>query len=201
MRFCFLDIETVLLKIDNNIVIEYLMDHKITKEMRTFNPHYARIICICLKFSDEQETKVFFNEDEIYLLNEFWNTIQLNTRDVVFVTHNGYGFDVPFINMRSFLNEIHVPFYLNLNKWKMDVSNHFDTMIFLSQGGIFTNMPLNLLAEMHDMSVKDTILGNEIDKCFNNREHDKIIEKCKNDVELLEKIFHKLCINYRKNKF
>ena len=195
MRFCFLDIETVLLKIDNNIVIEYLMDHKITKEMRTFNPHYARIICICLKFSDEQETKVFFNEDEIYLLNEFWNTIKLNTRDVVFVTHNGYGFDVPFINMRSFLNEIHIPFYLNLNKWKMDVSNHFDTMIFFSHYGTFINPNLDVLCKLAGIEVpKERVFGADVEKLYKNGDWEKIIGHCKQDVEILEKLFEKLCL-------
>ena len=83
----------------------------------------------------------------------------------------------------------------------METSNHFDTMLFFSANGSFTNMPLSLLARMHNIDVKDNIHGQEIEKCFNDKEYDKIIERCKNDVELLERVFNKLCINYRKSKF
>ena len=201
MRFCFLDIETVPLKIENEDVREYLMDHKITKEMRTYNPHYSKIVCICLKFSDNNEIKTFMYEDEKDLLTEFWDFIKLNFRDTVFVTHNGYGFDMPFINIRSFVNELIIPFSFNMNKWNMDNSNHFDTMIFFSVNGAFTNMPLNLIAKMHNIEVKNNVHGQEIEKCFYNKEYDKIIERCNNDVELLERVFNKLCLNYRKSKF
>ncbi len=201
MRFAFLDIETVPFKIENEDVREYLMDHKINREMRLYNPNYSRIVCICLKFNDENETKVFFNEDEKELLSEFWNFIKLNFKDAVFVTHNGYGFDIPFINLRSCINGLTIPFSFNLNKWNMDSSNHFDVMLFFSNNGNFTNMPLNIIAKMHNIGVKNNIPGNEIEECFNNKEYDKIIERCKNDVELLEGVFEKLCMNYRKSKF
>lgn len=200
MRFAFLDIETVPLKIENEDVREYLMDHKINREMRMYNPNYSGIVCICLKFYNE-ESKIFFNEDEKELLNEFWDFIKLNFKDTVFVTHNGYGFDVPFINLRSIINSISIPFSFNMNKWNMETSNHFDVMLFFSNQGNFTNMPLNILAKINNIPVKDGIIGSEIEKCFIEKDFDKIIERCKNDVELLERIFEKLCMNYRKGKF
>ncbi|MAG47049.1 hypothetical protein CL617_00450 [archaeon] len=200
MKFAFLDIETIPLKIENEDIREYLMDHKINKEMRTFDPNYSKIVCICLKFSDE-ECKVFFNEDEKVLLQEFWSFVNENKSDTVFVTHNGYSFDVPIINLRTIVNGLNIPFDFNVNKWNMDKSNHFDIMLFFSNLGNFTNLPLNILAKMHNIEVKETITGREIEKYFNEKDFDKIKGRCRNDVFLLENVFNKLCVNYRRSKF
>ena len=44
--YLFLDIETVPVKIIDEFVKEYFMDKKISKELRSLNPNYSKIITI-----------------------------------------------------------------------------------------------------------------------------------------------------------
>jgi predicted PolB exonuclease-like 3'-5' exonuclease len=196
MKYLFLDIETVPLKVENEHVREYLMDKQISKEMRSFDPKYSKIICIVVKFMDG-EGKVFSNEDEKTLLEDFWSYLRENFRNATLVTHNGYKFDVPFLVVRSCLNNVDIPIDINRNRWQMEKSNHFDIMMFFSQYENFTNPNLEMFGKMHGINVEgERFFGADIEKLYNKGEINKIKEKCRQDVEILEKVFKKLCLNY-----
>ena len=111
MKYIFLDIETVPLKISHEDVKDYLMDKKIGKERRSIDPNYAKIIVIGLKIFNE-EIKIFSKDNEKELLQNFWNFLKDNT-PFTLVTHNGYRFDIPFIILRSCINNIEPKFQIN----------------------------------------------------------------------------------------
>ena len=193
MKYLFLDIETAPLEISNEDVKNYLMDKKISKEARSLDPNYSKVIAVTLKLDDD--VKTFYGEDEVKILNDLWNFIKENR--AVIVTHNGYKFDVPFLIIRSCVNNVNVPLTVNTNPWQMLNSNHFDTMIFFSGFGSFTNPNLEILAKIYDIDVEgERISGIEIEKLYKQKDWDKIVMRCKQDVLILEKVFNKLCKNY-----
>lgn len=194
-KYISLDIETIPLSITHEDVKTYLMDKKISKQRRSLDPNYSKIIVICAKLMN-QEIKIFEGENEKKMLEDFWNFLNLN-RDAVIITHNGYGFDIPFLILRSCINNVKIPVNININKWSMERSNHFDTMIFFSQYGSFINPNLEVLGRLHGVEVeKSEIYGADVERLYKEGKRDLIINKCKQDVELLENVFRKLCLNY-----
>lgn len=113
------------------------------------------------------------------------------------ITHNGYKFDIPFIILRSCVNNIDLPkeIDINTNMWNMKKSNHFDTMVFFSHYGNFINPNLDVLSKLSGIEVpKERIFGADIEKVYKSNDWEKITEHCKQDVEILEKLFEKLCL-------
>jgi len=192
----FLDIETVPIKIEHEGIKEYLMNKKITKDIRSLDPTYSKIVMICVKVDDE--IKVFSGEER-KLLEEFWKFLEVH-KDCVFVTYNGYKFDIPFLIIRSCINNVKIPVNINRNKWNMEKSNHFDVMLFFSQNETFINPNLTVLANMFDIEIKgERFEGKEIEKFYYNNELEKIEEHCRQDIEILEGVFKKVCLGYLEN--
>ena len=77
MNYLFLDIEVVPLEISNEDVKTYLMDKKISKEARSLDPNYSKIICASLKL-DNDEIKVFYGDNEAEILENAWKIIKEN---------------------------------------------------------------------------------------------------------------------------
>ena len=194
MKYLALDIETTPFEITHKDIIQYLMDKKISKERRSLDANYSKIIVISVK--DENKINLFYNDDEKQLLEEFWKYLK-DKKDFMIVTHNGYKFDIPFLVLRSCINNVKVPVSINLNRWQMEKSNHFDIMMFFSQYETFTNPNLEILGKLHDIEVSGSrISGSDIEELYKNGEIDKIKERCKQDVELIDKIFKKLCLKH-----
>ncbi len=199
MKYVILDIETVPFEIKHEDVKLYLMDKKISKERRSMDPNYAKIISIGIKISDS-ETKIFSGDKEKQILEEFWTFLKENIQDHIFITHNGYKFDIPFLLIRSVINKIPIPISINLNRWRMEDSNHFDTMLFFSQYEAFTNPNLVILAKMHGIDSIDTVTGSDIERLYKEKNWERIKEHCKHDINTLEQIFTKFCLDYLKSR-
>ena len=193
MNYLFLDIEVAPLEISNEDVKTYLMDKKISKEARSLDPNYSKVVCIGVKTNNE--VKMFYGDNEQEILTNFWNFVKENRGFIV--THNGYKFDVPFLIIRSCVNNIQIPFMINTNPWNMLNSNHFDTMVFFSGSGNFTNPNMEILAKLNNIHVeKERISGLEIEKLYKLKDFEKISLRCRQDIEILESIFNKLCKGY-----
>ena len=193
MEYAFLDIETAPIKIDHEKAKTYLMDKKISKERRSLDPNYTKVIVIGIKVNDNFE--IMQDEDEKALLEKFWGYVE--KKNLKFITHNGYKFDVPFLIVRSCLNNVKITAKINTNMWSMEKSNHFDTMIFFSQYGNFTNPNLHMLAHLQGIEFEDNkIRGRDIEKLYEEGKIEAIKEHCKLDIEVLEKVFRKSCLGY-----
>ena len=196
MKFIFLDIETVPVELHDDVK-EYFMNKKISKDSRQMHPMYARIVVICAK-EYQKETKIFNDTDEKSLLEDFWNFIAEKFAEdprTIIVTHNGYKFDIPFLILRSYIKGVKVPVQINTNRSTMMNSNHFDTMLFFSFNGTFVNPSLEILCKMFGIDVHERLTGDEILKCYKKGNIQEIVEHCKNDVEILEKVFDKVYIH------
>ena len=192
MNYLFLDIETAPLEINDEFVMRYLMDKKLTDASRSLDPNYSKVILIGLKLNNELK---LLEGEEKSILDEFWNIIKEN-RDAIIVTHNGYKFDIPFIVVRSIINNIKIPSEINLNPWNMLRSNHIDTMIIFSQN-VFTNAGLRMLARLNNINFyEDNVHGKDIERLHKEGKFDDIKNHCRNDIEILENVFNKLCRDY-----
>jgi len=187
----FLDIETAPLEIKDDFVIRYLMDKKLTNDSRSLDPNYSKVILIGIKFNDEL---IFFDGNEKDILNNFWEFIK--DKNFLIITHNGYNFDIPFIIVRSMINNVKITRNINLNHWAMTNSNHIDTMLIFSQN-VFTNSSLKVLSKLNNIDFKDDeILGKDVEKLYKENNFEKIKEHCENDIKILENLFNLKCKDY-----
>jgi 3'-5' exonuclease len=185
MNYLVVDIETVPMDIKDEVIREYLMDKQISREMRCFNPLYSKIICIGLKPKDK-ETIILSGDNERKILEEFWDIVKDYN---IVVTHNGYGFDIPFLMIRSVINQVKNSIKINTNKFNMENSNHFDTMLFFSQN-IFTNPRLDIIAKTLGINIgENRFTGAEVERLYKEGKMNEIVRHCKEDIELAEKIY------------
>jgi predicted PolB exonuclease-like 3'-5' exonuclease len=181
------------LEINDEYIMRYLMDKKLTDNVRSLDPNYSKIILIGAKY--ENEFKLFTGEEK-EILNEFWNFIK--DKEII-VTHNGYKFDVPFIIIRSIINNVKISKEINLNPWNMLKSNHLDTMMIFSQN-VFANARLRILAKLNKIEFEDEgVTGKDIERLFKEENFELIKEHCKKDIEILEKLFNLKCKDYVEN--
>ena len=179
-----IDIETVPLEIKDGYIKEYLMDKKIDKESRSLHPLYSKIVCIVVKGKEE----IVLSGDEKDILIKFWEIVKEYN---YFVTHNGYGFDIPFIIVRSALNKVKYSSKIQLNRYNMSNSNHFDTMLFFNQGGVFFNVRLDVIARSIGFELKDDLIsGREVERLYKEGKLNEIIKHCQEDVEITEKVYN-----------
>ena len=87
---------------------------------------------------------------------------------------------------------------INLNIWQMENSNHFDTMLFFSQNGVFINSNLDVLGKMNGVSVEGGgVMGRDVERLYGEGKMDEIKEKNKRDLEILEGIYNKFFVKDR----
>jgi len=194
MKYLVLDLETVPINIEHEEVKDYLMDKKISKEMRSLDPNYSKIVVVVVK--ELNGSASVFSGEEKQILIDLWKFLE-NKNDFILVTHNGYQFDIPFLIIRSITNNVSIPIDINTNKWRMENSNHFDTMQFFSHYGTFINPNLNILARIQGVNVpKRGVKGSDIENLYKEGKLEDIKKHCIEDVEILENLFKKSCISY-----
>ena len=188
LSYLIVDIETVPLEIlDENIWI-YLSEKATT---RTMHPVFSKIIVIGLK-QPRLDPIMLSGNTEKEILNEFWKKVG-EIKPIKFITYNGYKFDIPFILVRSAINNITPTIEINTNKWYMEDSNHYDCMLALSYKENFLNVALDIVCKMFSINVVDKISGNEIEAYYKRNDWDPIIHRCLQDVILTEKLYKKIC--------
>ena len=98
-----------------------------------FDGTYSSIVCIgLLEFSDQLEPRgavAWFGGNERELLRQFWSRLALD-RPTLFITHNGLGFDLPFIKKRSIVHQVKPCMDINLAKFRTEPV--YDTMAIWS---------------------------------------------------------------------
>jgi len=182
------DIETADLDISDSAINNYLDEKEIVPAL---HPYFSRIISIGLKPADG-EPQVYHGEDEAELLASFWKYVKYRPTSL-FVTFNGYRFDIPYINVRSILNGIRPELGINLNKWNMNRSNHFDIMQGLSQFGVFSWVSLEITARTLGVPVPDDIIPSEkMPDLYRAGDWESIVRHNTHDILMTEAIYLKI---------
>ena len=187
-KYMVLDIEVIPEKIEDTNIREYLMDKNFPRKL---HPMFARVVVIGYKLANGR-TELLYHKDESELLTNLW-TVIANVRPDVVVTFNGYNFDVPFLNIRSHIKSIPPSMEINLNKWKLEASNHFDCMQVLSANQTFLNVALEIICRKFKIPVPENrLFGEEVPKLYETGDLEAIKEHCRQDVELTEQLYLKL---------
>lgn len=179
-----IDIETVPLLHDFNLMPEGLQEHWIHKmnflhlsdeektdpeaifrERAGIYAEFGKIICIGMGYvslnenKPEVRLKSIKNDDEQMLLKEFCSTIKLfaeQHKDIIFCGHNIKEFDIPYICRRMLINGLELPRCLDIAGLKPWQVSHQDTLELWRFGDYKNYTSLDLLAQVLDVPTSKT---------------------------------------------
>jgi len=162
---------------------------------------FGKVVCISLGFvlQKEGETQIriksIANEDEIVLLQEFLDLLNsyYNSPDFLFCAHNGKEFDIPFLCRRILINNLKIPYMLNVSGKKPWEIKHLDTMELWKFGDFKNYTSLDLLTYVFKIPTpKDDMDGSQVAKVFYlYKDLDRIIQYCEKDVVATIQLFRK----------
>ena len=120
-----------------------------------FDATFSRIVCIgLLEFSDQMEARsavAWYGQNEQELLRLFWARLAQN-RPSLFITHNGLGFDLPFLKKRSIIHQVRPSIDINLAKFRTEPV--YDTMAIWSNWDTRGWIKLDVLARALQVETK-----------------------------------------------
>lgn len=120
-----------------------------------FDGTFSSIVCIGqLEFSDQLEPRgavAWFGGNERELLRQFWARLA-QIRPTLFITHNGLGFDLPFIRKRSVVQQVKPSMDINLARFRTDPV--YDTMAVWSNWDTRGWVKLDVLARALNVETK-----------------------------------------------
>lgn len=120
-----------------------------------FDATFSSIVCIgMLEFTDHFEPRgavAWYGGDERELLRRFWSKLAQD-RPTLFITHNGLGFDLPFLKKRSIIHQVKPSVDINLAKFRTEPV--YDTMAIWSNWDTRGWVKLDVLARALDVETK-----------------------------------------------
>ncbi len=162
---------------------------------------FGKIICISVGyFTFKGDIRSFrvtsFYGDEIKLLKDFKNLLisHFSQAKHLLCAHNGKEFDFPYIARRMIINDITLPYKLNLFGKKPWEVPHLDTLELWKFGDYKNYTSLKLLTNVLGIpSPKDDIDGSDVYRVFyEENDISKIIEYCEKDTIAVAQIFLRL---------
>lgn len=162
---------------------------------------FGKIICISVGyFANQGDVRNFrvtsFHGNEIKILNDFKNLLisHFSSNKHLLCAHNGKEFDFPYIARRMIINNIELPYKLNLFGKKPWEVPHLDTLELWKFGDYKTYTSLKLLTNVLGIpSPKDDIDGSEVYSTFYEEKNiDRIIIYCEKDTIAVAQILLRL---------
>ena len=150
-------------------------------ERSSFDATYSRIVCIAmLIFSPSMEPKgavSWYGSNEQDLLRQFWGRIA-EIRPTLFITHNGLGFDLPFIKKRSIIHRVKPSLEISLAKFRTEPV--YDTMAVWSNWDMRGWVKLDILARALNVETKSGS-GKQVAEMWAAGHRQEIAEYCLQD--------------------
>ena len=150
-------------------------------ERSSFDGTYSRIVCIgLLVFSPSMEPQgavSWYGVNEQALLRHFWARIG-ELRPTLFVTHNGLGFDLPFLKKRSIIHRVKPSMDINLAKFRTEPV--YDTMAVWSNWDMRGWVKLDILARALSVETKSGS-GKQVAEMWEAGQGKDIAEYCLQD--------------------
>lgn len=147
-----------------------------------FDGTFGRIVCIGLFLLRDDlspgEVIAFYGTNEKGILMRFWDKLAA-VRPNLIITHNGLGFDLPFIKKRSIINGVKPSIEVSLAKYRSQPV--FDTMAEWSNWDIKNYTKLDVLARSLGIETK-TGSGDQVAGMWERGEIDAIANYCLQDV-------------------
>jgi DNA polymerase elongation subunit (family B) len=146
-----------------------------------FDATFSQIVCIgLLEFSDQLEPRgavAWYGGDEQELLRQFWSRLA-QSRPSVFITHNGLGFDLPFIKKRSMIHQVKPSVDVNLAKFRTEPV--YDTMAVWSNWDTRGWVKLDVLARALNVETKSGS-GSQVAEMWEQRQGEELARYCLQD--------------------
>jgi DNA polymerase elongation subunit (family B) len=150
-------------------------------ERSSFDATYSRIVCIgMLIFSPAMEPKgalSWYGSNEEELLRKFWERIA-EIRPTLFITHNGLGFDLPFIKKRSIIHRVKPSMEISLAKFRTEPV--YDTMAVWSNWDMRGWVKLDILARALNVETKSGS-GKQVAEMWASGHRKEIAKYCLQD--------------------
>ncbi|MBM4124717.1 MAG: hypothetical protein FJ246_07165 [Nitrospira sp.] len=147
----------------------------------SFDGTFSRIVCVGLiVFSDQMEPHgavSWYGADEKELLRQFWARLG-QIRPSLFITHNGLGFDLPFIKKRSIIHQVKPGLEINLAKFRTEPV--YDTMAVWSNWDMRGWVKLDVLARALKVESKSGS-GKQVAEMWAKGQGKEIAEYCLQD--------------------
>ncbi|MBK8275684.1 MAG: ribonuclease H-like domain-containing protein [Nitrospira sp.] len=146
-----------------------------------FDGTFSRIVCIgLLEFSDQMEARsaiAWYGVNERELLRQFWARLAQD-RPTLYITHNGLGFDLPFIKKRSIINQVKPSVEINLAKFRTEPV--YDTMAIWSNWDTRGWVKLDVLARALQVDTKSGS-GEQVAEMWEKRQGRELAQYCLQD--------------------
>jgi len=150
-------------------------------ERSAFDGTFSRIVCIgMIAFSDAMEPQgalCWYGSNEKELLRQFWARLGQD-RPSLFITHNGLGFDLPFIRKRSIIDQVKPSVDINLAKFRVEPV--YDTMAIWSNWDTRGWIKLDVLARALNVETKSGS-GKQVADLWAKGQWKEIAEYCLQD--------------------
>lgn len=150
-------------------------------EKSSFDGTFSRVVCIgVIALSDAMEPQgatAWYGENEKELLRRFWAKMG-QVRPSLWITHNGLGFDLPFIKKRSIIHQVRPSVEPNLAKFRTEPV--FDTMAVWSNWEMRGWVKLDVLARALDVEPKSGS-GKQVAELWATGQAKAIAEYCLQD--------------------
>ena len=124
-------------------------------EKSSFDGTFSRIVCIgVIAFTDSMEpldATAWYGSGEKELLARFWDQMG-KTKPTLFITHNGLGFDLPFLKKRSIIYQVKPTMEISLAKYRTEPV--YDTLAIWSNWESRGWVKLDVLARALGVATK-----------------------------------------------
>lgn len=164
-----------------------LSEDEVHRKM-SFEGTFGRIACIGYIKEDGKITKEVIKGNEEEILEKFWSVVA----DVdLFIGHNVFEFDLPFIYKRSIILGVKPSRNLNFAKYRNDPI--FDTMSEWEKWAFGSRQSLDTLAKVLGFATsKDEMDGSMVWDYFKDGKIEDICKYCMKDVELVRQIYYRM---------
>lgn len=152
---------------------------------------FGKIICISVGVYRKVNSKPvfriksFYGEDEKKLLSDFCDLLNRNftSSDYLLCAHNGKEFDFPYLARRILVNQLKLPYILNIAGRKPWEVQHLDTMHLWKFGDYKHYTSLDVLANLFGInSPKNQMDGSDVGRVYwEEKNMEDIVKYCQND--------------------
>ncbi len=150
-------------------------------EKSAFDGTFSRIVCIGLILLtdglDPQGSIAWYGRNERELLRLFWEKIGV-IRPSLYITHNGLGFDLPFIKKRSIIHQVKPTVEISLAKFRTEPV--YDTLAVWSNWESRGWVKLDVLARALNVETKSGS-GKQVGEMWEKGQGKEIAEYCLHD--------------------
>lgn len=136
--------------------------------------------------SFEKNGIVYESGSEKEMLEKFWKAVLAYDQVVTF---NGRSFDIPYLMMRSAINQVRVS--RNLMGYRYASSDHCDLMEQFTFHGVNRRFSLDFYAQAFgiESSKKEGIDGSMVGELYREKRYSEVAEYCARDLQTTGKLY------------